>query len=97
LNIYLSIVYYIKLRNDSGVIGSVGPKGPSGIKGSPGKCSFESKCGIDNPRQKILNIANTMYNIPQVCLDKPSLKNCKDQDTLENAMPINKQIDMLKE
>ena len=96
LNIYLSVVYYIQLRNDPGIPGEQGSKGVRGAKGSPGKCSFSEKCGIQNARTTILNTANQMYDIPQDCLDKPSLTTCKDQNTLDEAMPINKQINMLE-
>ena len=97
LNVYLSIVYYIQLRNDPGTPGDIGVKGPTGVKGMPGKCSFTETCTIKDARTKILNIANTMYNIPIPCLDKPTLQNCKDQDTLEQAIPISAQIDMLEQ
>ena len=97
LNIYLSIVYYIQLRNDPGTPGDIGAKGPQGVKGLPGKCSFTESCEIKDARNKILQIANTMYNIPVDCLDTPTKESCKDQDTLEQAIPINKQIDMLEQ
>jgi hypothetical protein len=96
LNIYLSVVYYIQLRNDAGIPGPQGSKGPSGAKGAPGKCSFTEKCGINNARDIILNTANSMYNIPQPCLDNPNLANCKDQNTLDEAIPINAQVNMLE-
>ena len=96
LNIYLSIVYYIKLRNDPGIPGDIGQKGPSGIKGAPGKCSFTETCEIKDARTKILNVANTMYKISKTCIDTPTLETCKNQDTLEQAMPINAQINMLE-
>lgn len=96
LNIYLSVVYYIQLRNDPGIPGPQGSKGPQGAKGAPGKCSFSEKCGIKDARNVILNTANQMYNIPQGCLDKPSLATCKDQNTLDEAMPINAQVNMLE-
>ena len=54
LNIYLSIVYYIQLRNTPGIPGPIGEKGPKGMTGSTGKCSFSQKCGIQEPRQKII-------------------------------------------
>jgi hypothetical protein len=99
LNVYLSIVYYIQLRNDPGIPGDIGAKGPKGVKGMPGKCSFSEKCNIENPRNKILNIANTMYSeIPIPCLDNPTLERCNNkQDILEQAIPIKKQIDMLEQ
>ena len=97
LNIYLSIVYYIQLRNTPGVQGQIGSKGPKGVKGNTGKCSFSEKCGITDARTKILNIANQMYNIDVECLDNPSLDKCKnDQDILDQARPINTQINMLE-
>jgi hypothetical protein len=96
LNIYLSVVYYIQLRNDPGVPGPQGSKGVKCAKGAPGKWSFTEKCGINNARQIILDTANSMYNIQQSCLDKPNLTTCKDQDTLDEAMPINAQVNMLE-
>ena len=97
LNVYLSIVYYIKLRNDPGIPGEIGKKGPSGVKGIPGKCSFTETCNIKDARTKILNVANTMYDISKDCLDTPTLENCNnDQNILEQAIPINKQINMLE-
>ena len=97
LNVYLSIVYYIQLRNDPGVPGDIGVKGKQGVKGIPGKCSFTESCKFENARDKILNVANTMYNIPKTCLDNPTLQTCSNQDTLEEAIPINTQINMLEE
>ena len=97
LNIYLSIVYYIKLRNEPGIPGEMGKKGPTGVKGLPGKCSFTESCEFKDPRGKILNVANTMYNINTNCLANPTLTNCNNnQDTLEKSIPINKQINMLE-
>jgi hypothetical protein len=97
LNVYMSIVYYIQLRNDPGVPGTVGNKGPKGVKGLPGKCSFTQTCEITNPRDKIISVANTMYGISKDCINRPSINTCGDQDTLEQAMPINQQINMLEQ
>ena len=97
LNIYLSIVYYIQLRNTVGIPGSQGDKGPTGVKGAPGKCSFSETCEIKDARDKILNVVNTMYNIPVGCLDNPNLTSCGTQDILDQAMPINAQINMLEQ
>lgn len=97
LNIYLSVVYYIQLRNDPGIPGAQGTKGSKGAKGAPGKCSFTEKCGITDARNIILNTATQMYNdIPRDCLDKPTLTNCKNQDLLDNSIPVNAQINMLE-
>ena len=96
LNIYLTITYYIKLRNDPGVPGIQGPKGPKGARGDPGQCSYSTSCGIQNSRGKILKIASTTYDIETDCLDNPSLKTCNDKDTRDKANPISDQIDMLE-
>jgi hypothetical protein len=100
LNIYLSIVYYIQLRNTQGVQGKMGNKGPTGVQGNPGICSFSETCGIDNvkARTNIIGIANQMYGINTTCLDTPTLVNCdNNQDTLDQAIPINAQINMLQQ
>ena len=96
LNIYLSIVYYIQLRNTPGIPGVQGDKGAPGTKGAPGRCSFSSTCSIKDSRNKILNVASTMYGIDKSCLDTPNLQTCKTQDVLDQAMVINKQINMLE-
>jgi hypothetical protein len=96
LNIYLTITYYIKLRNDPGVPGKQGTKGPKGVKGDPGKCSYSTSCGIQDARGKILNTASTMFDIEKVCLNEPSLKTCKDKETLDMANPVYDQINMLE-
>ena len=96
LNIYLTISYYIKLRNEPGVPGLQGSKGPKGIVGDPGRCSYSTKCGIDNSRGKLLNVASDMFDIDTECLDNPSLKTCQDKETMDKANPINVQIDMLE-
>ena len=109
LNIYLSVVYYIQLRNTPGVQGPIGDKGPKGMTGSTGKCNFSQTCGIQKPRENIIiPLAMRMYpDIPQACLDTPTLTNChKDTDTdanmmnqqrLDQAIPINEQINMLEQ
>ncbi len=97
LNIYLSIVYYIQLRNTPGVQGQIGKKGPKGVQGSPGICSFSEKCGIEDARNMIIGVANDMYKINTTCLDIPTLGNCENnQDLLDQARPINAQINMLE-
>jgi len=98
LNIYLSFVYYIELRNNVGVQGQMGPKGPKGVQGNSGVCSFSESCGISDARNKIINIAKQMYNIDTKCIDNPSLETCnQNQDILDQARPINKQVNMLEQ
>lgn len=97
LNVYLTISYYVVLRNDPGVPGDIGPKGPKGVKGNPGKCTFSEECGIMDARKKILNIASSMYDIENDCLNNPTMDTCKEADKLEQALPINSQINMLEQ
>ena len=98
LNIYLTVVYYIQLRNEPGLPGEMGQKGPTGVRGIPGKCSFTEECEIKEARKKIMEVANKMYEIPIACIDRPTLQTCNNnQDMLEQAMPINTQINMLEE
>ena len=93
---YTTIVYYIQLRNQPGIPGDMGKKGIQGSKGIAGKCTFTDTCKIEDVRNKILNVANEMYGISNKCLDTPTLTTCSDQNTLEEAIPINKQVDMLE-
>lgn len=96
-NIYLTIFYYIKIRNTTGTPGPMGPKGNKGPKGEPGKCSFSETCGIVNPRQKILDTASQMYEIPSKCIDVPNLKNCDNEDIVAQAVSIAKQVNILED
>jgi len=97
MNIYLSITSYVSLRNDSGVQGPQGDKGPQGVIGQPGKCTYADQCGIPNARTLILNTASQMYGIPDTCLDTPTLETCGSQQILDEATPINTQINMLEQ
>ena len=95
LNLYLTVSYYIRLRNEPGVQGPQGPKGPKGPKGDIGKCNYSTECGITDARPKILNIAHSIFDIDKKCLDNPSLNTCGDRETMDKANPIYSQINML--
>jgi hypothetical protein len=97
LNIYLSIFYYIKLRNDEGIPGPVGPKGVRGPAGEPGKCTYSESCGIEKPREKIVEVASKMYEIKKECLNNPTTNNCDNEDALSQAIQISKQINILED
>lgn len=89
-NMYMSIVYYIKLREDPGSPGPRGPKGEKGPKGDPGKCTFSEKCGIEGCNEKIFDMASNYYpSISIECLKDN--KRCTD-DEMEKAKPVTKQI-----
>ena len=97
LNIYLTVFYYIKIRNTEGTPGPMGPKGNRGPKGEPGKCSFSETCGIQNPKQKILDTASKMYDIPVKCIETPNLTNCDNEDIVSQAVSIEKQVKVLED
>ena len=42
LNIYLTVIYYIEIRERKGERGPKGPKGERGVKGDPGTCSLDN-------------------------------------------------------
>ena len=97
LNIYLTVFYYIKIRNTEGSPGPMGPKGNRGPKGEPGKCSFSETCGIANPRTKIVDTASKMYDIPAKCINTPNLRNCDNEDIVAQAVAIAKQVNVLED
>ena len=99
INIYLSIAYYIKLRNDPGIPGPRGPKGSMGPKGHSGKCTFSDECGITRCNEKIYAIAEDLYadaGLTRNCLEDPMSK-CETHQEKEKALPIHNQVEMLIE
>lgn len=94
MNLYISIVYYIKLRNEKGKRGPRGEKGDKGPKGHQGKCSISRKCGIIGCDEKIYSIARELYpKLSKSCLKNPD--KCENEAHKEQAIPINKQLKLL--
>ncbi len=99
LNVYLSIIYYIKLRNEPGVPGPRGPKGEKGPSGGKGKCVVSESCGFTkaDANKLLYNIAASKFDTTPKCLREPSLKNCRGgASEIERLQPVNKQIAMLE-
>ena len=93
-NIYLSVNYYIKLRNEKGTPGAVGPQGDDGPKGYRGTCSLSEQCGIQNCRPKIMGlVVDTFPNIPKNCIE--DITKCKSISNRQKAIPINKLVNNL--
>lgn len=93
INLYMSISYYIKLREDPGKPGSRGPKGDKGPRGDPGKCTFSEKCGISDCEDKILALTDEYYpDISRKCIEDN--KKCSNEE-LHMAKPISKQVKRL--
>lgn len=98
INMYLSITYYIRLRNDPGEPGKKGPKGEKGPRGDIGTCTFSEKCGITDCKEKIYSLAETYYDdISRDCLETPNIQMCNDHETLNKARPINSVLESLVE
>lgn len=103
LNLYMTINYYKKLRNDVGKEGPRGLKGEDGHKGDSGVCVFTEKCGIKNCEEKIYKeIEERNYygsGFTTKCLKNPS--DCETEDLKEASEGIkeliNTQIDKCKQ
>lgn len=100
LNVYISIYYYIKLRNTPGIPGPRGQKGNIGPKGGKGKCSMNDKCTFTpNDADKLLyELAADKFDTSKACLKDPSLKNCSGgPNEVDRIRPVNIQIKMLED
>jgi hypothetical protein len=96
MNLYLSVLYYIRLRNEPGEPGSRGEKGLQGANGDIGKCTFSEKCGINDCRGKIFGLGEKFYpDIPLKCLK--NTKKCRSHTEREKAIPVNKELKRLIE
>ena len=81
-NIYVTMEYYIKLRNNPGIKGERGDPGNPGQKGSDGVCSMAKNCGIANCRKLITDtLADKFpeYKVitKKICPIFPSFFKCK--------------------
>ena len=94
LNLYMTINYYKKLRNDVGKEGRRGLKGEDGPRGDPGVCVFTEKCGIKNCKDKIYEeIEKRSYYGPE--FSTKCLKNsndCETEDLKEASQGISELI-----
>ena len=95
LNVFLSIHFYKKLREDVGIQGARGPPGDKGPTGSDGVCVLSTSCGIANCRgvieREFLKIFPEYKRINEK-LDRSILLNDNDKKILKQ---INSKIDIL--
>tara|TARA_B110001469_G_C9616937_1_gene307245 strand:+ start:312 stop:698 length:387 start_codon:yes stop_codon:yes gene_type:complete len=95
LNVFLSIHFYKKLREDVGIQGSRGPSGDKGPTGSDGVCVLSTSCGIANCRgvidREFFKIFPEYKRINEK-LDRSILLNDNDKKILKQ---INSKIDIL--
>lgn len=94
LNLYMTINYYRKLRNDVGKQGPRGLKGEDGPSGDTGVCVFTEKCGIKNCEDKIYKeIDDRNYygsEFTTECLKNPNT--CETEDLKEASKGISQLI-----
>ena len=94
LNLYMTINYYSKLRNDVGKQGHAGLKGEDGSSGDSGVCVFTEKCRIKNCEAKIYdeiekrNYYGTEFTTD--CLKDPN--SCETEDLKEASSGISELI-----
>jgi hypothetical protein len=59
-NIYLSLYFYLKLRENPGIRGERGDSGEQGSRGSDGVCIVQPECGIVNYNNMIKDLLRTL-------------------------------------
>lgn len=98
LNIYIGIIYYIKLRNEPGIPGPRGPPGDKGPPGSGGKCIINEKCGFseDDANKIIYKELSKKFDTTEKCLKYQNIENCGNSTEVSRVNKLNKQIDLLK-
>ena len=94
-NVYFSIKYYKKIRNESGIKGDQGDPGDSGQKGSDGVCAMSKGCGIANCRKLIVDKLKSIF--PEYALIRDKLAKNKELNPKEKKQnrQINSYIDIL--
>lgn len=99
LNVYLSVIYYIKLRNDPGVPGPRGVAGSKGARGGKGKCSVGESCAFtkQDASAMLYKMAAEKFDTTEKCLRTPSLKNCQGGVAeVERLQTVSRQIKLLE-
>lgn len=99
LNVYLSILYYVKLRNEPGIPGPRGAPGIKGPKGGKGKCSVGESCAFtkQDASTMLYKIAADKFDTTKTCLKTPNLKNCEGGvSEVERIQSVNRQLKMLE-
>jgi hypothetical protein len=100
LNIYISVYYYIKLRNEPGIPGPRGPKGQRGPGGKKGKCVMNATCSFTpaDADKLLYELAADKFQTSKACIKEPSLKTCSGGATeVDRIRPVNIQIKMLED
>jgi len=98
-NIYISLYYYKKLREDTGVKGPRGDPGEQGPKGSDGVCSMSTSCNINDCKGFIEKIFLDMEKYPgaeyRILKDKISNNIILNQTEKKKLQQIDDWINLL--
>ena len=100
LSFYLTIVYYIKLRNEPGIPGPRGPKGEQGPSGAKGKCVLTEKCGFTSKDldEILYDMAAQTFQTTRECIKAPSLSVCDNgPQEVERLKPVSNRLKSLEE
>ena len=94
-NVYFSIKYYIKIRNEPGIKGDRGDPGGSGQEGTDGVCAMAKSCGIASCRKLIVDELKTI--LPEYIDIRKKLQKSEELNPLEKKQnrQINTYIDIL--
>ena len=96
MNIYMTIIYYISMRNNPGVQGSRGNPGKIGLKGPPGVCTINTSCqqvyDCKNLIQTKIKEKSLEYRKVLKKVDNNVTLNDNDKQILSN---VNEYIDLL--
>jgi hypothetical protein len=94
-NVYFSITYYIKIRNERGIAGDRGDPGIEGQDGTDGVCAMAKSCGIANCRALIVDELKKIF--PQYALIREKLAENTELNPQEKKQnrQINTYIDIL--
>jgi hypothetical protein len=95
INIYITITYYMKIRNEPGVKGPRGESGESGITGSDGVCKLSTECGISNCRKIIEKELINIFPEYNRITDKLKRNLVISNSEKKTINQINSYIDML--
>lgn len=96
MNIYMTVTYYISMRNNPGVQGPRGNPGKIGLKGPPGVCTINTSCkqvyDCKNLIQTKIKEKSLEYRKVLKKVDNNVTLNDNDKQILSN---VNEYIDLL--
>ena len=89
-NIYMTMYYYVKLRNEPGIKGERGDPGEKGQVGSNGVCEINTGCGaIENCRdlieEELLTLMPEYANVLKKRDEEKKELNAKDNSILRQV------------